>query len=611
VSRAAGDGTSGKTLAGWRELLHTGARITGQRFESRIATATVASLLISTLDIFGLALIFPMTQHFTDGGDPGDTVGVPVIGEVDLTTLLIVMVVFFVGKSVLGALLRWWSTGIVAKAEVAATTDLFGAYLAAPLDFHDERHSADQIRSMYSSVNILFNYGYLGVIILATETTTMAVLGVAMFFSSPPVATAAIVYFGLVSLGYVTLVQPPTRKAAGQLETSKGRAIQMMQEGLGGLREYRVRGGESFVARAFAGQQAVVGRGQRLLVFLNEVPRFYLEATFVAGFVLLAGTTLGTEAASDRLPTLAMLATLGLRALPSISRILASLTNITVGRSALSSLVGDLEGMGIDKLPSSPFIMSPRTVPASAGGPSRLELRDVQFTYPGADGPTLTDIDIDVAAGTSLGILGPSGAGKSTLLDVVSGLRRPTAGRVLFDEKEADSSTTRIGLVPQEVFILDADVRTNVAFGYEVDDALVWDALEAARLGEVVRGLPEGLDTHLGERGSRFSGGQRQRIGIARAMYARPSLLVLDEATSSLDVATEAEVVQAVAGLSGRVTVVVVTHRLTTVSLCDNVMVLERGRMARVGPASTILAELSGRSDGTGSTSRPREDGDR
>lgn len=608
-------GRVGTRTPNWLRLLREGEQVTGHGFRGKVMLAAGTSLLISLLDVVGLALMVPLTRHLAANDSSAGGVEVPVFGEIPLGALLMVIALFFLAKSVCSTLLRWKMTGIVVRANVQTTIDLLDAYLRAPLDFHDERHSAQQVRSMYTSVNTLFSFGYLAVVILATEIATVALLLAVMVVAAPVGALSAILFFGTVSAGYLFTVQPRTRLAAAQFEAAQARALGAMQEGLGGLREYRVRGSEAVVAASFSAHQREVGKSLRLIAFLNETPRYYLEAAFAVGLVVLAWTTTETAGSDGGLPTLALLATLSLRSLPSVSRILASTNNINFALAALATLAEDVRAMGLRHLQHvEPSAESATRDDGVKRGPARLEFTSVGFRYGGSEVPALENIDLIVEPGRSLGLVGPSGAGKSTVLDLICGLRTPTVGRVLIDGEDATAARIKVGLVAQDVFILDADVRTNVAFGFAVDDERVWKALEEARLADHVRSLPRGLDTILGERGSRFSGGQKQRIGIARALYAGPSLLILDEATSALDAATEADVVRSLAHLSGRVTTVVVTHRLSTVQGCDSIACLDRGRLVHQGSFDSVAAKMGrigATTEGAGVEHGQREDGDR
>jgi ABC-type multidrug transport system fused ATPase/permease subunit len=225
-----------------------------------------------------------------------------------------------------------------------------------------------------------------------------------------------------------------------------------------------------------------------------------------------------------------------------------------------------------------------------------LTLELVSFQYPGRSDPALHKIDIQIPRGSCVGFIGGSGAGKSTLIDVILGLHTPTMGRVCTDGVDIQENLrgwqTLIGYVPQTIFLMDDTLRRNVAFGLadsEIDDEAVTRAIRAAQLDEFVASLPAGLETTVGERGVRLSGGQLQRIGIARALYHDPEVLVLDEATSSLDAATERGVMGAVRSLRGQKTLIIVAHRMSTVEQCDWLYRLEAGQIVEGGEPPKVL----------------------
>ena len=208
----------------------------------------------------------------------------------------------------------------------------------------------------------------------------------------------------------------------------------------------------------------------------------------------------------------------------------------------------------------------------------------------------MQDVSLVVRRGEAVGFVGPSGAGKSTLVDVILGLFAPTSGTVLVDGLDIQDNLrnwqNQIGYVPQTIYLTDDTLRRNVAFGLgdeNIDEQAVVDAIRLAQLEEFVASLPEKLSTVVGERGVRLSGGQRQRIGIARALYHNPSVLVLDEATSSLDTPTEHGVMQAVQALQGSKTVIIVAHRLSTVEYCDRLYRIEDSRLTEQGTFDEVV----------------------
>ena len=206
----------------------------------------------------------------------------------------------------------------------------------------------------------------------------------------------------------------------------------------------------------------------------------------------------------------------------------------------------------------------------------QLSIENITWKYPTATGNVLEGVSIDIKKGQAVAFVGKSGAGKTTLADVVLGLLKPQNGCIKIDgmdiEDISGERSSLIGFVPQNANLLDDTVRRNVAFGIEdeeIDDELVWQALEQAQMKDIIEGMPEGLNTEIGERGIRFSGGQRQRFAIARALYNNPDILILDEATSALDTETETAVMKAIETLQGHKTLIIIAHRLTTIKNCD------------------------------------------
>ena len=215
-----------------------------------------------------------------------------------------------------------------------------------------------------------------------------------------------------------------------------------------------------------------------------------------------------------------------------------------------------------------------------------ISLNNVSFRYEKSDVDILKDVNLKIYKNESVGFIGESGAGKSTLLDVLLGLHRPQEGKVLMDNYDIEDIpfdwAENVGYVPQTVFLLDNTIRRNIAFGIpdeDIDDNKIWECLEKAQLDIFVRELPNGLDTTVGDRGVRFSGGQRQRVAIARALYHDPQILVLDEATSALDNETEQEVMRAIDGFKGELTIIIVAHRLSTIENCNKVYVVGNGNV--------------------------------
>jgi ABC-type multidrug transport system fused ATPase/permease subunit len=318
---------------------------------------------------------------------------------------------------------------------------------------------------------------------------------------------------------------------------------------------------------------------------------------------------LARTGARDAVAVLGLFIAAGFRLLPTLYRFVSAGTTFRTGLASVDIVCADLAELetaieaerpkgkrsGVETLPRPAVSWSAGVLPLLR---HELSVESVSFAYDGTDHLVLDDISLSVHRGESVAVVGTSGAGKSTLIDLILGLHRPLSGSIEVDGvniyTDLEQWQHQIGLVPQDVYLLDASLRENVAFGVhddEIDDELVKEAIERAQLEPFVASLPDGLDTFTGERGVRISGGQRQRLGIARAFYTQPQVLVLDEATSSLDNATEAELAATIAELHGKLTMIVIAHRLSTVKNSDRVFLLEHGRLTASGSFEELIAK--------------------
>ena len=288
------------------------------------------------------------------------------------------------------------------------------------------------------------------------------------------------------------------------------------------------------------------------------------------------------------LPTLAVFALAGFKLLPAINLCYVALSIARGNMSSFEILRKDL----LDSAGKADQGFSENeTNLASSEKLVKIELENIAFTYPNSDNLTLKNINLNISVGSFIGVVGSSGSGKSTLMDIVLGLIEPDMGEIRINGKALDSSNLRdwqknIGVVSQNIFLADSSIIENVAFGIpleKVNKSFVLNAIKLANLDEFIESLPEGIDTKVGERGVQLSGGQRQRIGIARALYNDASVLVFDEATSSLDGITEKKVMDAIYNLSGQKTVIMVAHRLASVKKCSCIYLMNEGAIIDSG----------------------------
>ncbi len=364
---------------------------------------------------------------------------------------------------------------------------------------------------------------------------------------------------------------------------------QWMQQAFGGIKEIKILRRENYFVDNYEKYCSKSNKMNRIFSFLNSIPHMVLECFCTAAILLIIALRVrnGAEVAVF-VPKMAIFAMALFRLFPRISRMNGCINTIIFDYPYMNSVYNDLKMSEEHK-----YMRLDREKKGKAEKALTFEkevrMENIHFEYPNTDVEVLSGVDLTIKKGQAVAFVGPSGAGKTTLADVFLGILQLKEGRVLCDGKEiinhADEWADKLGYIPQTIFLSDDSIRNNVAFGLVVDeteDDKIWAALEQAQLKEFVSGLPEGLDTKIGERGVRLSGGQRQRIGIARALYTNPDILVLDEATSALDNETEAAVMDSIEHLLGHKTMIIIAHRITTVRKCDVIYRVNHGNIEKV-----------------------------
>jgi ABC-type multidrug transport system fused ATPase/permease subunit len=422
---------------------------------------------------------------------------------------------------------------------------------------------------------------------LIADASLLIVLLFALFVVDYVMAITSVIFFGL--LGYILYKTMNVRAQELGLAKSKLSVInnEKVIEVLDSYREAVVRNTRQSYVQKISRYQFKLADVVAEMQFMPSVSKYVIESGMVVGAVLIAGAQFAIYDAPTAVATLSVFLAAGSRLGPAILRLQQNLIQI---KGATGSAIPTLQL--VDSLSASDSLSNAdkKFTREHTNFIADVEMSNVSFTYPGQRTPTINSVNLSVKNGQSLAIVGPSGAGKTTLVDVLLGLLKPDEGGVSISKlspKEAiENWVGAVAYVPQNVAIINGTIRENVTLGYPVgseSDQYVHEALHLAQLTDLVKQMPRGLDTNVGERGSKLSGGQRQRLGIARALYTNPKLLVLDEATSSLDGQTESDLSEAISSLHGQVTVVFIAHRLSTVKAADQVLYLSGGEIVAKG----------------------------
>jgi ABC-type multidrug transport system fused ATPase/permease subunit len=476
------------------------------------------------------------------------------------------------------------------------SSDLISRFLSQPLPKIQENSSQETLYAVTFGVTSI-TLGVLGTAItLVADISLLVIMLFALFVVDPVLAVTSIVFFGTLGLILYRNMNIKAHKL-GQLNSeisilSHEKTLEVLES----YRESVVRNRRDYYSREIGKLRMKLAEVLAEMQFMPNVSKYVMESGIVIGAVLIAGVQFALQDAGRAVGTLSVFLAAGTRIAPAVMRLQQSAIQIRTGIGAA--------------IPTLALIESLRNVPLVKESGDELNLvhgrfnpsislNGVGLTYPGKELPALENVFLELNAGESLAIVGSTGAGKTTLVDVLLGVLRADTGLISISGKpplEAISDWPgAISYVPQNVTISNGTFRENVGLGYPVEvvtDELVWSALETAQLANFVRDLPLGLDTPVGERGAKISGGQRQRLGIARAMFTHPKLLVLDEATSSLDGQTEADISDAIQQLKGSVTVVMIAHRLSTVRNADKVIFMDKGKILARGSFEEVRMSI-------------------
>lgn len=557
----------------------------GQR--RRTLIVLLCMLAGTALEMLTVGLVVPVLAFMTSDGA---SLPLPLQRLIDglgatsspqaLLIVLVCLVVLFSFKSVFVLLVSYVQARYVRSVQADVSQRLFSAVMAQPWTFHMQRNSATIVHAVEESQT--FSQACTHLLQVVSETLVgLGLLG--LLFWWEPVGAAIVGATLLLTVWLLNrTVRSHSRRWAKSHQHHKHLLRQQVQQGLGGMKEVKMYGCEQEFTDDFRKHSEASARMATLQWMVEQTPRPVFEVLAVVTLlVLTVVATFQGVTITSLLPILGLYVTVAFRMLPSINQASISAQRLRHAEPMIASLAHHLE-LARPLPPLGPAAPLPFR--------DRIRLRGVFFRYPQAAKDVLRDIQIDIPYGAAVGFIGGSGAGKSTLVDVLLGLLPPTSGSVTVDGVDIRENLRGwqkiIGYVPQSIYLLDGSIRRNVAFGvpaHLIDDAAVLRALTAAQLDEFVRGLPDGIETVVGERGARLSGGQRQRVAIARALYHDPQVLVLDEATSSLDNETEREVMAAVEALHGTKTLIIVAHRLSTVSHCDVLHRVEAGRIVHSG----------------------------
>ena len=579
-------------------------RLLAPKDRRKLGLVVVIQIFLSGLDLFGVALIGVVSALAITGVSgqvTGNRVGAVLefmqldgyTFETQVAILGATAGVTLIGRTLLSIFFIRKSLFFLAHKAAIISGDLTSRVLAQPILQLQKRTSQDTLYALSEGVRSL-TISILGsVVILASDLSLVLVMAIGLLVVDPGTAVGSFVFFILIAIFLYRLSSARVRFLNSSIAESTIKGNEKIIEVLTNYRESIVRNRRAYYAKEFAKNRLDYSRFAAENAFIPNISKYVLESSVVIGAILLSATQFVLQDARHAVATLAIFLAAGTRVAPAILRIQQGLLLIK-GASAQADLTLKL-AQEVEN-----YSIAPDTDPVLAlenhlNFSADITFRDVSFSYPEGKDKILDQVNIRISPGQFVAFVGSSGAGKSTLVDLLLGVLLPDTGEVRISgdapSSAIEQSPGAIAYVPQDVGIAIGTIRENIALGFPVEfatDERINKTLKIAHLETFVDSLESKADTQVGERGAKLSGGQRQRLGIARAMFTNPKLLVLDEATSSLDAETEASVSAAIQSLRGGTTILMIAHRLATVRTADMVIYIADGQILAQGTFAEV-----------------------
>lgn len=517
-------------------------------------------------------------------------------GISDSGELLLGLTIAFGAASLIAGILRvvllWASTHLACRTGADLSINIYRRTLYQPYIVHVSRNTSEVIAGVTIKANHVIGNVLSPMLTLISSAMMLLAILATLLVVDHVVALSALAGFGLIYGIIIKLTRKTLLTNSERTTVELNRAIKSLQEGLGGIRDVLIDGSQNVYCSVYRSADLRMRYAQANTLFISQCPRYLIEAL---AMILIASIAYmlarHTDTLSNVLPLLGALALGAQRMLPVIQQAYASWSNIYGSQAPLRDTLDLLDQpmpSYADEAPAKPLSFT-----------REIRLRQLSFRYAPDTPWVLSKLDLSIAKGQRVGFIGQTGSGKSTLLDIVMGLLSPSDGNLEVDDVLITKANQRswqalVAHVPQAIFLTDSSVAENIAFGVpreQIDIERVRRAARYAQIADLIEGWPAGYETVVGERGIKLSGGQRQRIGIARALYKQAKIIIFDEATSALDNETEAAVMHAIEELGKDLTILIIAHRLSTLSLCDAVVELGKQGILRTGSYAEIVGK--------------------
>lgn len=575
--------------------------------QHKIITVVFFQFFLGCLDLIGVASIGILGALAVNGiqsKPPGDRVSrvLKILNldglsfQMQSATLALIAVFVLLGRTIFSVYFTRRTMLFLSYRGAQVSSQLIASLLSKGLLEVRKESSQETLFATTSGVNAVV-LGVIGTLVtLVSDVSLMMIISIGLILVDFTIALSTLILFAGVGFALNQLL---LKRAINLGRSNTGVTIKSNEKVLEVLDSYReavVRGRRNFYATEIKELRFSSARSAAELQFLPNISKYVMESTVLFGALIICGIQFAIHDASHAVATLSVFMVAGTRIAPAMLRIQQGFIGIKSNLGAASHTLELIKRVGL----SDPPLKSSSTFDERyLGFTSEINVRNLVFKYPGRTETSIQNINFNISPGETFAVVGPSGAGKTTLIDLCLGILQPDSGSVIISGlpplRAIESWPGGIAYVPQDVKLASASIRENITLGFSlstISERLIWAALIQAQMDDFVGSLPNGLETIVGDGGQQLSGGQRQRIGIARALLTSPKLLVLDEATSSLDGSTEFDISEAINNLKGEVTTILIAHRLSTIKNADKVAYMSDGKLLAVGTFDQVKKEI-------------------
>ena len=501
---------------------------------------------------------------------------------------------FFIIKNLFIFSVGYFQASVFRDIKVKNAKRLFQAYLYSPYSLHLNINPAIINRNIIGELELGTSH-LSSLMQILREVLLIAVIFFLLLLANPTSSLIAFFVIGLLVVIFYFAIKKKMTYLSKISQVKRGRRVQLINEVFGAIKDTKILSKESFFTNEFKNETEGAERVNFFSDVINIIPRLSMEIFAVITILIITLFLLsGGGSIDNMLPMIGLLGIATIRIMPSFNVMALTLTKMRRSIVSFDVVINELKKL---EKSSSKVIDFKKSLPANNLFEKKdIELKNITYQYPNSNKKVLKNITFNIKSGNYIAIIGKTGSGKSTLASIILGLLDPTEGQIIvnnYDIKENYLAwQKKIGYISQDIYLLDASIKRNVAFGVldkEIDDSKVNSCIRLAQLDDLIQNLPLGFNTMVGDRGVRISGGQKQRIGIARALYRKSEVLVLDEATSSLDFNTEKKLIKDIERLRGKYTIITITHRLEAIKNCDEAFLLSDGKLVDRGTVDHLI----------------------